>query len=856
MMFGRNLRAGRACTAGLTLIAAFSAALSGCSSGEKTGALNSGASGGGGVIVPSGPGVPSVQKPPINALADVGDIVGQFELTAPTVAEFTLHGTLPVPRGTFVPGSGTEPFVLVDAAGDVTPAQVESVTRYPSAADGADVVEVIARVARPATAVGGQMVRYDVRYQPHPTASMTPTPPVQDLLAHERGVVLRTKDVFGHAYSADLFHDARENGPSLRTLKNGRFEKQIATHHVMRPTDPLEGPQGTLKHHLGVHAYATTYASEDFVSLDLRVHNAFSGLDATTTDDDPLGKVYFESLELVVPMGWTLISSLQDPYLGTPYDEAGMRVYPIVRRIDGSGVGSLHMLPRMAQFHRRFALCREGSEAEASAAVMQEGLAFSRSGINADGREWFSWWNKNTGRWFSQRHVLPSLAPADETQVRGDLSGRMATMRDQIATGSVGEFPVENANMGWAHPWGTSAGGMVSGSEIYLYDGVDVAWSASRDGYRLSEITHRMYTDRQPNVLFNRDGTHTQEHQWVVATPSGDTMPIWWYNEPMFWAADPFGYGQAPTFQVEAVAASGRKPWYEDQLASFQAIDTQHLIRYTRSAKTLLWLGNDALAKEDLRAQAEGFRFSYTMLPQDIWGGIIPTGLLAVKNYTTAHPNNGIPFGRSEGWGLDVALVAYSTGDDAWRARQLPWLEAILGVLEKGQTSCSNVIHSVPLYNVFGAKYRCRQSIEAAIVENSLVGLRETAFLGRDPARTVLLDNILRRELYSMVSPLVWSTTHHGPWAMIAVGPFDMAQAPYCSWIPSDGNYGIPDHYQIWSSFAYGWELTHDPIFLTKAAEAMGTTDFVTGGQAYPLYNWQNRAALMALAQNMATEAP
>jgi hypothetical protein len=333
-------------------------------------------------------------------------------------------------------------------------------------------------------------------------------------------------------------------------------------------------------------------------------------------------------------------------------------------------------------------------------------------------------------------------------------------------------------------------------------------------------------------------------------------LPVWWYNSPMFWASDPFGYNTAPTFQVDAVTAGARKPWYEDQLLAFHAIDLHHLTRYTRSPKVLLWLGNDALAKDDLCAQAEGFRISYTMLPQDIWGAIIPTGLYALRHYVDAHPGEGLPFGRGEGWGLDTALVAYSVQSDDWRERNLPWFREILDVVEKGQSNCSYVIQSTPLYNIFDAKYRCRQSIEAAITENALVGLRETVFLGSDSSRTVRLDAVLRKALYAMVSPLVWSSSNHGPWAMIATGPFNVSAPPYCNWVPSDGNYGIPDHYQIWSSFAYGWELTHDPIFLSKATEAMGATDFITGTQDFPLYNWQNRAALMALGQELAVQEP
>ena len=28
----------------------------------------------------------------------------------------------------------------------------------------------------------------------------------------------------------------------------------------------------------------------------------------------------------------------------------------------------------------------------------------------------------------------------------------------------------------------------------------------------------------------------------AVSTPQGDYLPVWWYNHPMLWATDPFGF--------------------------------------------------------------------------------------------------------------------------------------------------------------------------------------------------------------------------------------------------------------------------------------------------------------------------
>jgi hypothetical protein len=361
-----------------------------------------------------------------------------------------------------------------------------------------------------------------------------------------------------------------------------------------------------------------------------------------------------------------------------------------------------------------------------------------------------------------------------------------------------------------------------------------------------------MYTDRQHNVLFDADGRAARWQDWVVDTPAGSFLPVWWYNAPMFWASDPFGYDTAPGHQVAAVDVAGRAPWYEAELFGYDSIDWQHLVRYTRSAKTCVWLDNDSLAKDDLVAQAEGFLFGYSTLPQDLYGNIIPTGLVAMQNYVASYPGWGVAFGRGESWCLDAVVCAYSVSGDAWRADVLPWARSLVAMLERGQSSCSGILQSTPLYNVFDAQYRCRQSIEAAIMENALVGLREAVLEDADPDYASRLNEVLRRAFYAMVSPYVWSDVHNGPWAMMAVGPFDMAAPPFCTSIPANGNYGFADHYQPWSSFAYAYELTRDPLFLQKAEQMLGGGELVDVLTGNPLPNWQNRAALIQLADRLA----
>lgn len=804
------------------------------------GEASSGSGGGNGVVDEPPP-------PSLGDLAEPGDVVGVFEVAVPSITPYVVHGTMPVPAGAFVPPTASVPFQVRGPDGVASMAQVETVTRWPRAEDGADVVEILARVDRPTGIAPGARVRYEIVYQPHGAGLCHPSAQVESLLAEPGALVLRARDVFGQEYTADLYADARAGGGSARALKRGRVSAEMSTHEVLKPVTPSTGPTATLPHLMGAHAYVTRWTGEDFVALDLRVHNAFSGRDASTTDDDPIGKVYFDALELSVPAGWTVLEATDNPSAGPCLVEDGRAVKQLVRGIEG---GDLHVMHPMAQFERRIVIARAGAEARASAFLREEGLGFCREGTSSTGLEFFSWWHGDLGRWFAQRHPVPSLGVETENPLRAQLAAEWNALSNQVRTGATGNYPIESGNLGWAHPFGIQHGGMVSGAEIYLYDGVDVAQAASVEGIRSAQLRLRMYTDRQPNVLFNADGRAARWSEWVVHAPAGSYLPVWWYNAPMLWASDPFGYGQASQHQIAAVTSQGRAPWYEGELGGYQPVDWQHLVRYTRSAKVCLWLDNDTLAKEDLRAQAEGFLFGYSTLPQDLYGNIISTGMLSMKNYVQNYPGIGLCFGRGESWGLDAVLCAYSTADDAWRASLMPWVRDLVAMIERGQSECSGIVQSTPQYNVFGSQYRCRQSIEAAIMENALTGLRETVLEGVDVDLEDRLNEVLRRAYYAMVSPYVWSDVHNGPWAMMAVGPFDMAQDPFCDAIPADGNYGFADHYQSWSSLAYAYELTRDELFLQKAAQMLDA-ELVGTLTSNPLVNWQNRAALTQLAQTL-----
>ena len=165
---------------------------------------------------------------------------------------------------------------------------------------------------------------------------------------------------------------------------------------------------------------------------------------------------------------------------------------------------------------------------------------------------------------------------------------------------------------------------------------------------------------------------------------NGPFMPAWMFMRPLLDSADPFGLRDTPNFQRDYVAAVGLAAPYEAALLHYSPIDIEHLIRYTRSPKVLTWIGNDSLAKDDLRMQAELWNFSYNLVPQTNNGAMIGTGLLYDKTYAEDHPGWGVKYGRSEGWGLDTMTAYYAVASPQWRADHLRWFEESIDMLDMG----------------------------------------------------------------------------------------------------------------------------------------------------------------------------
>ncbi|MFT5052899.1 MAG: hypothetical protein ACI8QZ_004337 [Chlamydiales bacterium] len=834
---------GRSFASALGAAACISLLLGGCSgnSGEASGSSSLG------LAPTAGASIDEDGAGTVEATVASGPVVATLELEAPGSVSFILRATMPVPPGTLGASDQEAPFSVLNADGLVAPTQVEIVSMYADTRQGADVVELIARVSRPLDSSPGSRVRFDVARNPHAAKDLRLLPSVRNFFDGADRLILQTRDVFGNLYTADLFHDVKSMTGEAKVQRKGELVKEFMTHEIMLPRAPDEGAQGTMPHMMGVHSFIRFYEGEEYFALDLHVHNGLSGLDKNDPADDALMDIYFDSLELRLPQGWRVLEAFDTPFGGPGRDQAPHRVYPLVR---AQGNGNMHMMPRQSRMVRRLVVAPAERQGRAREVVEERHQAFCVAGTTPTGADNFSWWNPLTARYYPQNHRLPSLDHVGLAAIRQQHRDDLGQIMAQVASGSAGLYPLTEPMLGWAHPWGVAYGGMTGGDEIWLYDGIETAAASSNAGYRRAQLVSRLYIDREPIALFNKDGQPTRDIDWLRPEGiNGPYMPMYFTLTPKLPDNDPFGFNDAPVFQTQAVLQTGRRPGYADRLTAFKPVDFQHFVRYTRNLKTLTWLGNDSLSKLELQLDAELFRLGFHMYPNSNYNHIQNSGLLARTLFVDAYPNQGIGFGRGESWALDAAMAAYATGSTEFRERYYPWFEIVADLVENGQSDCSGIIQAWQSTNYLGSQYRLRQSYETAITENMLRSLTETVFRSEDDERAERVEQIMVRSARGNTRAPYWSPTEHAPWNFMAVGPFDNEAPLYCGDVPEGAHSPNFDRNQYWSSLAYAFEISGDELFVFRAAEMAGGGDLYNHVISGGLGNLGNMAALIALMQ-------
>jgi len=710
----------------------------------------------------------------------------------PHSSEIFIRGTVPFPEDSDVKGSS---WVLVNPTGKQRPAQLEEVVR--GATGEAQVYEVIARLPD-----SEEPWRSGVLTRTTKETPPTDLPPAHEALPSP--LRMQARDANGFQYSAEISTSAPSH-QQLLTLKRGPIHREDRHALVMLPS-PAATRRGAQAHLFGVHAYLGRWQGAKFLTLDLRVHNALIGPKPT---EAPVGPLYFESLKLSLPTGWTALAAFEDPYLRMQAREDGESTLLIVSRLDGRSKldrPPLHMMPPGASFHRRLAIFPEDDERAEAAA--RSHLAGEGWAVCSPRDEHYSWSNPKTAHYFPQRELLPDLAeiPAPSGKRDSSLLARLGLADEehalQISTGEAGEGSFRSGAMGWAHPWFRPSGGGHGGEGITFLEGLRAVASGAPAELRRLRLLHRANTSRQPTGAWRADGAATHLEEWLDedgALPFAYHMkanahhkslrlpceggPV--INEGVF--TNLTEDRRAPYDRSNAIERNGTRPTDAKDILAWHPHDGAHLIRYTGHAKALAWLSNDSLAIDSILNEAERFRFALPNTPSEA-----PplTSIHQLNDFAEKHPGHGLPVGRELGWALDTVSAAFALGDAATRARLFPWVHDACALVVQGTpptgitTRNDHAPLSVPRTHAIA------HSFQTALLQLGLRSASRSCLRGVDPELESSLDELLLRCVDSLYyGPLyyagaeprtTWPTfgDPSGPRWIFPVAPLDWSEPP------------------------------------------------------------------------------
>ncbi|MAF65732.1 MAG: hypothetical protein CMJ84_08750 [Planctomycetes bacterium] len=774
-----------------------------------------------------------------------GPILARVELGAPSASSFLLRATIPVPAGAL--DGPLVPFGLRRAGreGAATVAQIEVVTRR---ADGTpEVIEVLAPMALEEEDRVGDRLRFELVARASGAPPARRSDGLDALLDAAQGgrLVLRMSDVYGHRYRCDLLAAVGEGGVgSRRTAADGAYLRRWRVGGVLLPEERNEGsssPGGPpLPHMMGVHAYLTRRRNDGVLSLDLRLHNGSSaGRRDPLPGEEPVGTLYWREIELLVPAGWSVLPEVRDPFFGEARAGDGGLIFPLVA---AHATKALHMMPPQGQLLRRLVLVAKGDEAAGRRRLAHEGLAF----CTHDARAW-SWASPTTQAYFPQRDLVGSMdwfrrgSDRGKAALRRAEDVRLVQLLRQLEEGAEGASPGRSPSLGWAHPLFRSQEGAHGGEGIHFIEGHRAIGGASGSSYRLLELHHRMNASRQAEALYDRRGDPVGYGEWADDQGALDfDFRTYGRTVPPEFRQHCRG-GPAPREQVLRVLADDLRPPYDrgdghvqggklptgdDDLVHWMCHDTQHLVRYTKQTKALQWLGNDPLARDDLRLGAELFHlwFHEGASPHPKGRAITLRHLEALA---AAHPHQGLPIHRGHAWGIDAFCAAWAAADDAWRERHRLWIERVADLLVAGANPGGIVIRSDSPPLLKNPRYEGAHAFQSEILLLAVRSLIESVFRGVDPERTAALEDLyLRGSDYLFFGPVfgklaaTWSNPQdpvwfHGPRWAFAVARADGYRTPPFS----DTGFWGPDYFPEDGFRGDSVETTYGFAILALAAD-------------------------------------
>ncbi len=765
-----------------------------------------------------------------------GQVVAVFELASPSRDRFVLHGTMPIPPDALTFHRGRTPLAVrsLGTTGELVPAQLEVVAR--DALGRPEVLEISAPVRRsgpPGSRSRYEVVRMDLDLPPPGELAEA----AGELVATAGSALLSVRDVFGNRYEVDLLAPPEHPGSGGRTLvRDGYAARTLRTASVLVPTRTT-GAGAPRDHLMGVHAYWTFWHDEPRVTLDLRIHNGLTnGSGAEDPRDTPLGIVYWDSVELELPSPWSAQPLLADPFFGPERQVGDRTIVPLVR---GYETGELHMMPPQAQFHRRLTLAPFAASGVSPRGPMLEGQAFC-----LPGKGLWSWFpGSDGGHFLAQKTQLPTWeAFAFEKNkgpraVREHIGDQLARLRDLAERGASDDNLVGGQVMGWSHPWFYADQGVAGGVDIQFVEGHRAAGGASTEALERLMLLHRMNASRHPVAQWNVKGEPADVHLW--RGPDGRVPFDFRTNgrvvPPEFtWPC--FG-GPSADVHVRAVHQLDKRPPYDmgtvhqkggaptggnASIFNWWPHDGQHAIRWTKNPKALVWLTNDALARDDLMLAASLFQLQFHGYEHVEASWSKGVTLKRFEQAVAAHPGQGIDLNREHAWGIDMMCAAYAISGDGWRAANRKWFERVTDLM--GRASMPNGLISRRFHGgIVQGKYDGAQTFESLFLMHAQRCLNESVLRGTDEARARFLDWLQVRGCDYLFWPPVWERAvldggyvEQGPRFSYAVGLHDEPDEPPFSdearwgarYLPEDGLSGPVERIYGFAILAYVQSLT------------------------------------------------
>lgn len=772
--------------------------------------------------------------------------LASFRCIAPSRQPFVMHGTLPVPAG--FPEPDQIRLAILDrwAGGELRPAQIEVVARRSTGEP--EVIEVSARVTPPpaprSLETSYSLVLQEGRaavplgeYQALPPETLLARTNTSKRQGRPATVWLRTRDVFGNEYSAEITGstDGASAG-SVRTLSSGRALHRRRVHAALTPSE-LAGRGPALPHLLSAHAYWTSFADDERLGLDLRIHNGLTAGSQTASEiEQPAGIVYWEYLELVVPAGWKVRHLLRDPALGATRRQDGSLVVPLVAPMAD---GAMQVMGPQAQMIRRLELVPAGNPTGDQPPVQTRGLAFCEPGADL-----WSWWNPRTAAFLPQRALLADWARYSRDGRKGQAALRhRIEMERQVLTRALqsGEPAglVAGSRMGWAHPLGASVQGMTGGWGIQFLEGHRTASAMAATGVEVLMLEQRMTACRQPEAQWNLAGDPVSVDLWLDERgripfdfrTHGRVVP------PGF--ALPCRGGPPPSEHVLEVIRKRRRPKWDrgtefkadgesnanpDNLLGWWPHDGQHLSRVTRTTKALVWLANDPLAKDDLLHTAGLFHLMFHEHPHIRASWSPGTTLRVHEQVVDANPHQGLSIGRDQAWGIDAMCAAYSVAPQSWRSQRIEWFRRV-GYLMVDAAMPSGLIQRIQIGKILDGRYASSQAFECAFLLHAERALLESVLRGVDDDLTQQMEEQYLRAVDYLFDGPVYECIDDpragrqcGPRWHFAVAPdAGYRDAPYCDssvwgpdYLPEDGRGGGVETLYALATLEYAYLLTRE----------------------------------------------